>query len=144
MNKKIEGFTPGALALLQGYPWKGNIRELKNVVERAVLLSTGTRIDAADLPLRTDPSGPPPADPAAGLRPARPGSGAPFRLTEAVERYEKEMIRLALERRRGVKSEAARDLGLTRRMIAYKILKYGLRAEPDAPVHREDTEARSD
>jgi len=50
LNKKFTGFTPGAAELLQQYPWPGNIRELKNVIERTMILSSEGDIDAASLP----------------------------------------------------------------------------------------------
>ena len=52
MNKKVKGFTPDALAVLETYPWPGNIRELENLIERMVVLGTDHRpIDERDLPL---------------------------------------------------------------------------------------------
>src|SRR5690606_14363773 len=48
MGRRIEGFTAAAEKRLMGYPWPGNIRELKNVIERAVVLSNKTSIDADD------------------------------------------------------------------------------------------------
>jgi two-component system response regulator AtoC len=50
LGKKFTGFTPGAAELLQQYPWPGNIRELKNVIERTMILSSESDIDAASLP----------------------------------------------------------------------------------------------
>jgi two-component system response regulator AtoC len=50
LNKKFSGFTPGAAELLQNYPWPGNIRELKNVIERTMILATEGDIDDAALP----------------------------------------------------------------------------------------------
>ena len=50
LNKKFTGFTLGAAELLQQYPWPGNIRELKNVIERTMILSSEGDIDAASLP----------------------------------------------------------------------------------------------
>src|SRR5512141_3179508 len=50
MKKNFTGFTPGAAELLTRYPWPGNIRELKNVIERTMILSTEGDIDAGDLP----------------------------------------------------------------------------------------------
>jgi two-component system response regulator AtoC len=50
LNKKFSGFTPGAAELLQNYSWPGNIRELKNVIERTMILATQGDIGAAELP----------------------------------------------------------------------------------------------
>jgi DNA-binding NtrC family response regulator len=50
LKKNFVGFTPAAAELLKDYPWPGNIRELRNVVERTMILCTELEIDAADLP----------------------------------------------------------------------------------------------
>jgi DNA-binding NtrC family response regulator len=50
LNKKFSGFTPGAAELLQNHSWPGNNRELKNVIERTMILATQGDIDAAELP----------------------------------------------------------------------------------------------
>lgn len=50
LGRKLKGFTPAALSTLQRYPWPGNLRELRNVIERAVILATGEKIDLPDLP----------------------------------------------------------------------------------------------
>ncbi len=49
-GKRMKGFTPAAELALKQYPWPGNLRELRNVVERAVILASGDKIDAGDLP----------------------------------------------------------------------------------------------
>ena len=131
-RKKIEGFTPAAAEALGRHRWKGNIRELRNAVERAVLLGDGPRIDVGDLP----PLGEAPAgtdavpradgttDGAKAAGPGLPGPEASVNLEEAVEAFEKAAIRRALLRHDGVKARAARDLGLTEKIIGYKIDKY--------------------
>jgi DNA-binding NtrC family response regulator len=50
LRKKFTGFTPGAAELLQNYPWPGNIRELKNVIERTMILAPEGDVDANALP----------------------------------------------------------------------------------------------
>jgi two-component system, NtrC family, response regulator AlgB len=50
INRPFKGFTPAALKLIQSYAWPGNLREMKNVIERAAILATGDIIDASDLP----------------------------------------------------------------------------------------------
>ncbi|MBF0610718.1 MAG: sigma-54-dependent Fis family transcriptional regulator [Magnetococcales bacterium] len=63
-NKHYQGFTPQALALLKGYAWPGNLRELRNTIERAVILGRGEWIDSPDLPdsIASRPSQPRPGD----------------------------------------------------------------------------------
>jgi DNA-binding NtrC family response regulator len=51
LNRRVQGVTPKAEVLLESYNWPGNIRELRNVIERAVILCSGDRIHASDLPL---------------------------------------------------------------------------------------------
>ena len=118
-GRRIAGVTPAALERLRGHRWPGNVRELENVVERAMVLTRGERIDAADLP---------PLDTHA------PAPGAVQRVftlpDEGVnlEALEKDLLAQALERSGGNKSAAARLLGLTRRTLGYRLDKHGLAA----------------
>ncbi len=117
------------LALLR-YRWPGNVRELKNVIERSVLLTDGSVVDAQQLML--DPSflGPdlPPSDAAADSR-------YQFNL----ERMERSMLSMALQRTNGNVTGAARLLGLSRDALRYRIAKYRLRPDqsPAVPAQRE-------
>jgi DNA-binding NtrC family response regulator len=148
-------FEPAALAALRAQPWKGNVRELKNVVERALLLSDGGTITAKDLAIEGSPeeetllganstSKFPPIHPAAmssatlpvgpgpSEQPAAPTSLAGLRAD--VESYEKRQIKDALEQCAGNQSRAAKLLGIGRRTLITKINAYGLRR----PRGRED------
>src|SRR5205814_9218940 len=51
VNKRVDRFAPEALDLLKRYPWPGNLRELENIIERAVVLATSRQVDVAHLPL---------------------------------------------------------------------------------------------
>jgi len=139
VGKRIDGFTAGAVRRLQGYAWKGNIRELKNVIERAVLLAAGRQIDVEDLHLPGPAGGAPGigasarasdeergAEPSAAAGTALPAPVLPIDLGRAVEEFEKTMIRMALARSDGARNKAARYLGLTPRVLSYKIEKYSL------------------
>ena len=99
--------------VLLAYPFPGNIRELENWIERAVVFAEGEQLQKEDLPEQL--SGTPPAE-------FRKDGG----LEEQVAALEISLIRAALSRRDGNKSAAARDLGITERNIRYKIKKYGL------------------
>ncbi len=120
---------PEAIAALKGYAFPGNVRELANAVERAVLLCEGEQIDAADLDLG-DPApvaSAPQTDPASAA-PAASGEH-PFTLPEdgvALDEVERSLVRQALERSGGNKSRAAKLLGLSRATLRYRIEKYGL------------------
>ncbi len=99
-----------ALERLQTYDFPGNVRELENILERAVTLSDGQHITAGELQLRG-------AQLAAAARAAAPGT--PLELH--VEEVEKQAIREALGKTRGNKTKAAALLGMTFRQIRYKI-----------------------
>ncbi len=118
MSKKIVGFTPEAEAVLRDYEWPGNIRELRNSLERSVLLSEKEWIRPEDLSLHgLDEAGD--SNDAKAIR--MPEGGIPL-----VE-MEKRLILEALERANWVQKEAAEFLGVSRRVMHYKIQKFGIR-----------------
>jgi two-component system NtrC family response regulator len=112
--------TPEALKLLVQYAWPGNIRELENVVERAVILCHNNLITHNDLP--------------GELAPAAPESRLDIDrfiplhtpLPEALEHIEEQMIRRALEQSGQVQVRAAELLGITKSLLQYKLKKYHL------------------
>ena len=105
-RKAVKGFTPQAMDLLIHYDWPGNIRELENTVERAVVLLTGEYISERELPLAIA-STPIPLGQSQDIQP----------LVEV----EKEVILAALEKTGGNKTEAARQLGITRKTLLAKL-----------------------
>jgi two-component system, NtrC family, response regulator AtoC len=117
-EKRIEGITPAALSKLSEYHWPGNVRQLENVVERAVALTSRPVIDLEDIHL----------DSAAGRAPA---TGDQNFLPEGMtlEQWEDNMIREALRRANGNKSQAARLLGLSRNALRYRLGKIGVADE---------------
>jgi DNA-binding NtrC family response regulator len=122
-DKPHTGITPAALQLLADFHWPGNVRELENIIERAVALSTGTVIDVADIRLDIGVSSPAAAV-ASGLT-AFPPEGT------TLEQFEDEIIREALRRAGGNKSQAARLLGLSRNALRYRLSKMGVPDEPE-------------
>jgi len=114
------GLTADARRALAAYAWPGNLRELRNVVERAVILAGEGPVTPAEL-LIPEGRG---ALPAGGDGPADEPGGATT-LSETEER----MIRDALARAGGNKSEAARLLGITRRALYGRLERYGIEAE---------------
>jgi two-component system, NtrC family, response regulator AtoC len=113
-KKRIQGIEPAAIAKLQTYAWPGNIRELRNAVERAMLLAEGATLTAADFPMT---------------------SGGGPRLTEAVdlpgngidlEQLERSLVVQALQRSGWNQTKAATFLGLNRDQIRYRIEKFKL------------------
>ena len=115
--KKFNGeISEGALERLMSYHWPGNVRELENVVERSVLLAQGPRVEASDIRIDT-----------AHRSRAAATSGDHF-LPEGMtlDEYEQSIIREALKRADGNKSQAARLLGLTRNALRYRLAQMGI------------------
>ena len=106
-------FSAGALARLKGHHWPGNIRELQNIVERAVILRRGLLIEAAELQLAAAPQ---PATPN-GL-PEIPDEGL------SLEAVEQGLIKKALLKANGNRSEAARLLKIPRHVLIYRLEKF--------------------
>jgi two-component system response regulator AtoC len=109
LKKSFVGFTPGAAELLKNYPWPGNIRELRNVIERTMILCKETEIDAADLPeeLRDHQASSPQIGPLSidGVSP----TGDQFvTLSELEERYIQDVLNATGQN----KTHAARLLGI--------------------------------
>jgi len=105
-GKKTSGFTPAAEKALLAYAWPGNIRELQNVIERAIILSSG-EIDAAQLNLEAAEQTPPASE---GL----------------LATNERAAIQKVLAEVGGNRKQAARILGISLRTLQYRLKEYGL------------------
>ena len=114
-GKEMEIITAPALKLLMDYHWPGNVRQLENTVERAVALSSDDLIDVDDIHLDSGPS----KNAAAAAAPLLPEG-------MTLEQWEDEIIREALRRAQGNKSQAARMLGLSRNALRYRLSKIGV------------------
>lgn len=110
-NKGVDGITPEALRILKKYPWPGNIRELENVIERAVVLTHNSKITPEDLPELDAPG----TD-----RVEKPYIPPGMTLKE----LEREAILKAMELSGGSTTKAARMLGISVRKIQYKLKEY--------------------
>jgi len=121
-----------AVRRLDDYSFPGNVRELENLIERAVALSTGPEVtvDALPAPLRASPSG---DVPASGPLPAG------FSLEAHLASIERQLIDRALSESRGVKKDAAAKLGLTFRQLRHRIKKLSGEADGDADEADEAT-----
>ena len=109
-RRPILGFTPEALDALRHHLWPGNVRELDHVIERAVLMSTGSMVTAFDLALE-----------------ATPDARLSARLEEmSLEDAERLLIKKALARFEGNANRAAEALGLSRSALYRRLQKYGL------------------
>ncbi|MBF0634600.1 MAG: sigma-54-dependent Fis family transcriptional regulator [Nitrospinae bacterium] len=122
-NRRITSVSGEAMSLLEKYNWRGNVRELENVIERAVVLATGPRIETDNLP---DYSRNPPPQITAGAIEV-PDDG--LDLEAKLEGMEKEYLLKALEKSGGRKKEAARLVNLTFRSFRYKLSKYGIKTD---------------
>ncbi len=116
-------FTDEALAKLATLDWPGNVRELRNAVERAVALATRPLIGVEDLPIRLEGERPAPA--AERLSEAVLGGAMRFGAAEA--EFERRLILDALGRTGFVQTHAAELLGISRRILKYKMDKLGIR-----------------
>ncbi len=113
-GRPLQGITPTAMQLLTSHYWPGNVRELQNVMERACALAVGPELDVGDIQLDT---------------PRNRAGGAGDRFLPdgmTLDQWEDEMIREALKRASGNKSQAARLLGLSRNALRYRLSKIGI------------------
>ena len=117
MASPVETISDEAMAKLVNYHWPGNVRELQNVVERSLVLAVSRQLEAVDIKLETMPRSK-----------AAASSGAADFLPEGetLDSHEQKLIREALRRAQGNKSQAARLLGLTRNALRYRLAQIGI------------------
>jgi two-component system response regulator PilR (NtrC family) len=120
-EKRLSGLTPEAMKVLQAYDYPGNVRELENIVEHAVTLAAGPRIDIGDLPKLRQSVATGAADAAQAVL---PDEG--FDLDRVLADYERVIVLKALEQTGGVRKRAARLLGITFRSLRYRLAKMGI------------------
>jgi len=135
-GKTIRGITPEALKMLMDFHWPGNVRELQNIIERAIAFSAGEMIGAGDIRLDLGRAHPNPAAPGA------PESTVPFPPAGVtLDEFENEIIREALRRAGGNKSQAARLLGLSRNALRYRLSTMGVADDTEPGKSDTDEEA---
>ncbi len=118
-RKTIEGVSREARDLLIKYDYPGNVRELENIIERAIVIARGTVLSVDNLPFREALC---PRGTAPNHAQALEGT-----LQQTLESIELQMIRDAMEKTTFNQSQAAKLLGLNERMLRYKLRKYGLK-----------------
>jgi two-component system response regulator AtoC len=112
-RKKVRGLTPAATEVLEQYQWPGNVREMRNAIERAMLLADRDRLEPQDFTTLT-----------------RTVSPTQFKLPPEgvnIEDVERQLLTQALERAKGNQTQAAQLLGINRDQVRYRIEKFGLR-----------------
>jgi DNA-binding NtrC family response regulator len=126
-NQPVSQIDDDALAALKGYSWPGNIRQLENVIERAVVVTEGPVITLNELASELFAAGPDGVahGPRPPIRDRRPTPTIRSRREEREQR-EKELLVRALAAAMGNKAEAARTLGLARSTLLSKLKKFGL------------------
>lgn len=115
-GKEIQGISSEARDLLLRYDYPGNVRELENIIERAVVITRGPVITSRDLPFSRS-----------SIHPHMSEVKTWRSLKESVEDLEYKMIRRALEETANHQTKAANLLGISERMLRYKLKKYGLK-----------------
>jgi len=117
-EKKVTGIAPEALEALMGYSWPGNVRELHTAIEHAVVFCRGDKITLRDLPASVRKP--------AGTGAAQPGAAALQEGSLTVHEAEKKLIARALDECGGNRSQAARQIGVSRRTLHRKLHTYHL------------------
>jgi DNA-binding NtrC family response regulator len=112
VKKRVDTLSPEVLVMLKTYPWRGNIRELSNAIERAIFLADSPEIGATHISI-----------PQISEWPASPAPSKHLRLSDEEER---QMIFRALEKNLWIQKDAARELGLSPRALNYRIQKHGI------------------
>ena len=136
-NKEIRGFSADALRALDAYDFPGNVRELENIVERAVALASGQQIGLGDLPHEVSGATGQPSPALVTL----PEAGCD--LDGVLGEIERRLILQALERSGGVRTVAAKSLGLTLRSLRYRLQKHAMQDDDEEPVSLESWKPES-
>jgi len=132
MGKEVSGFTPDAIRALQAYSFPGNVRELENMLERAVALAGSRVIGLGDFPQELSGTAGAPG----GTLLELPEQGC--NLDEVVNEVERRLITASLERTGGVRTAAAKLLGISFRSMRYRLAKLGLGEDESAGEPRDE------
>jgi two-component system response regulator AtoC len=112
LRKRVDGFSPQVIEWMKDYPWPGNIRQLANTIERAVILAEGTIILEENISMLET----------VGATQVRTEVNPP----ETLESHEKEQLLKALKKSLWIQKDAAKCLGISPRALNYKIRKFGI------------------
>ena len=111
---RVTGITDAAIEKMMQYSWPGNVREIENVIERSIVMTTKEKLDADDIRLEMN------------LRPRQQTGEMMLPDGMSLDQYEQELIRTALKQANNNKSQAARILGLTRNSLRYRLTQMGI------------------
>lgn len=125
-NKDIIGFDVSAIRMLENYPWLGNVRELANAVEHAVIMSTGYMIFVDDLPIGFQQEMIQDTAVVENNPKMTEQLDKPIKLKESLKQYEKEIIERVLAIYQGNRIDTAKALGISRRALMYKLQEYSI------------------
>jgi DNA-binding NtrC family response regulator len=120
LGSSAKEIAPTAIDQLLEHSWPGNVRELENTIERSLVLAGGVTLEASDIRIEAQRTS---ASAAASQQVPLLPEG------ETLEHWEQMMIREALRRANGNKSQAARSLGLTRNALRYRLSQMGLETD---------------
>jgi len=120
LGSSAKEIAPGAIDRLLEHSWPGNVRELENTIERSLVLAAGETLEASDIRVEA---------PRGSTASAHSQQVPLLPEGETLEHWEQMMIREALRRANGNKSQAARSLGLTRNALRYRLSQMGLESE---------------
>ena len=118
LGRQAPAVSPEVFAALEAYDWPGNVRQLENALERAVVMCEGVTLDAAHLP--SDVRGPP------GSAAVVPETGGDLSIKRQTAVLEQSLIQRALAQTGGNRTQAARLLDISYKALVYKIRGYGL------------------
>jgi DNA-binding NtrC family response regulator len=152
-SKQVSGVDNACLEALKARPWPGNARELRNVIERAVIVCTGPLITVTDLPAgmsamtpaaaQTAPRPPEASAPAAAAQPAAPASdsSAPgLPVGQPLREVERQLILKTLEMAGGNRVRAAEILGISAKTLYNKLGRYQAQSESEKSEPSEPSE----
>jgi DNA-binding NtrC family response regulator len=122
LGSPIKDISPAAMDRLLEYDWPGNVRELENTLERSIVLASGEVLESGDIRIENARTAPNAASSQSLLLPEG----------MTLEQWEQMMIREALRRSNGNKSQAARMLGLTRNALRYRLSQMGMESAEEA------------
>jgi len=126
LGSRAKAISPAAVDRLLEYSWPGNVRELENTIERSLVLASGETLQPADMRIEAARvSNAMAAGASSQMQPLLPEG-------ETLEHWEQMMIKEAMRRSNGNKSQAARMLGLTRNALRYRLSQMGMESEPEA------------